>query len=67
MAGDVKALTVETAMLWSGVATPNAAALVLAAELEQTIAAFEALRGRLGFEEEPADFEAALRDTREAE
>ena len=38
----------------------------LAADLVNTIAAFEALRGTLKFEDEPSSFESALLDTREA-
>ena len=37
----------------------------LAAELADTIAAFEALRGTLVFEDEPSSFEAALQATKE--
>jgi len=50
---------------WHGIAVPNEPARRLAAELEQTIRAFEALRGTLGFEDEPASFEAALMETRD--
>ncbi|MBS0638377.1 MAG: hypothetical protein JSS43_00810 [Proteobacteria bacterium] len=51
--------------LWHGIEPPNDPARRLAAELEQTIAAFEALRGTLVFEDEPAGFEAALQATKE--
>jgi hypothetical protein len=37
----------------------------MAADLISTIRAFEALRGTLAFEDEPASFEAALHDTKE--
>ena len=37
----------------------------MAADLIQTIRAFEAQRGTLAFEDEPSSFEAALLDTRE--
>ncbi len=50
---------------WHGIAVPNEPARRLAAELEQTISAFEAQRGRLRFEDEPASFEAALLETRD--
>ncbi len=50
---------------WHGIEPPNAAAKRLAAELMGTIAAFEALRGTLAFEDEPASFEAALQATKE--
>jgi hypothetical protein len=45
---------------WSGITPPNDAARRMAAELAGTIAAFEALRGTLQFEEEPASFTDAL-------
>jgi len=50
---------------WHAVAAPNEPARRLAADLANTIAAFEALRGTLQFEDEPSGFEAALLDTRE--
>jgi hypothetical protein len=50
---------------WFGIAPPNDPARRLAAELEATIAAFEALRGTIVFEDEPAGFEAALQATKE--
>jgi hypothetical protein len=50
---------------WHGIDSPNAAAKRLASELAGTIAAFEALRGTLVFEDEPASFEAALQATKE--
>jgi hypothetical protein len=50
---------------WHGVAAPNEQARRMAADLVNTIAAFEALRGTLQFEDEPSSFEAALLDTRE--
>lgn len=61
----VQDVVVETARLWSGVAVPNQAALELAADLQQVLRGFEKLRGRMRFEDEPASFEAALRDGRE--
>ncbi|HVZ08474.1 hypothetical protein [Rhodopila sp.] len=51
--------------LWHGIDPPNDPARRLAAELEQTIAAFEALRGTLAFEDEPSGFEVALQATKE--
>ena len=45
---------------WHGIAVPNDPARRLAAELLSTIAAFEAQRGQLRFEDEPSSFEAAL-------
>ena len=50
---------------WHGIKPPNAPALRLAAELADTIAAFEALRGTLAFEDEPSSFESALQATKE--
>ena len=50
---------------WHGIKPPNEPAKRLAAELASTIAAFEALRGTLGFEDEPSSFEAALQTTKE--
>jgi hypothetical protein len=50
---------------WHGVIAPNDPARRLTAELADTIAAFEKLRGTLVFENEPAGFEAALQATKE--
>ncbi len=50
---------------WHGVTAPNEPARRMAADLAATIAAFDALRGTLAFEDEPASFEAALRETME--
>jgi hypothetical protein len=50
---------------WHGVKVPNDPARRLAADLETTIRAFEALRGRMRFEDEPSSFEAALQAVRE--
>lgn len=50
---------------WHGIAPPNDPAKRLAADLAATIAAFEALRGTLAFEDEPSSFEAALQATKE--
>jgi len=56
----------EAAILrWHGIAAPNDAASRLTAGLAPLIAAFAALRGTQGFEDEPASFEAALRATME--
>ncbi len=59
------ARTEATIARWHGIKPPNQAAKRLAAELCDTIAAFEALRGTLVFEDEPASFEAALQATKE--
>jgi hypothetical protein len=50
---------------WHGIVAPSDPARRMAAELISTIRAFEALRGLLAFEDEPASFEAALHDTKE--
>ena len=50
---------------WFDIKPPNDPARRLAAELEATIAAFEALHGTIVFEEEPSGFEAALQATKE--
>jgi hypothetical protein len=50
---------------WHGINPPNEPAKRLAAELAETIEAFEALRGTLAFEDEPSSFEAALQATKE--
>jgi hypothetical protein len=50
---------------WFAIDPPNAPAQRLAAELADTIKAFEALRGTLVFEDEPSSFEAALQATKE--
>jgi hypothetical protein len=63
--GDFLAETELTIARWHGVAAPNEPGRRMAADLVNTIAAFEALRGALKFEDEPASFEAALHDTRE--
>lgn len=51
---------------WFGIEAPNEPAKRLAADLADTIAAFEALRGSIAFEDEPSSFEAALQATKEA-
>jgi hypothetical protein len=50
---------------WHGIKPPNKAARRLASELAATVAAFEALRGTLAFEDEPSSFEAALQSAKE--
>jgi len=51
---------------WHGIQPPNSPAERMAADLSAAIAAFEALRGTLVFEDEPASFEAALQAAKEA-
>jgi hypothetical protein len=48
---------------WHGIEPPNAQAHRFAGDLADSIAAFAAIRGGLAFENEPADFDAALNDT----
>ncbi len=50
---------------WHGFAAPNDPSRRLAADLRNTIAAFEKLRGTIAFEDEPSSFEAALQATKE--
>ena len=50
---------------WHGIAAPNDPGRRLAADLVNTIAAFEKLRGTMVFEDEPASFEAALQATKD--
>lgn len=50
---------------WHGVAAPNEPGRRLADDLQNTIRAFEKLRGTLVFEDEPSSFEAALLATKE--
>ena len=49
---------------WQGVRAPNEPARRLAADLADTIRAFEAVRDGMRFEDEPASFEAALQATK---
>jgi len=51
--------------IWHGIKPPNEAGRRLAADLAATIAAFEAQRHRLQFEDEPSSFEVALREFKE--
>jgi hypothetical protein len=57
--------TEDAIATWHGIAAPNDPGRRFAADLATVIAAFEAVRGRMQFEDEPASFEQALRDTRE--
>ena len=51
---------------WGGITPPNDPARRMAADLASVIAGFEALRGTLVFEDEPASFTAALQAAKEA-
>ena len=57
--------TMEAILRWGGIALPNEAARIALADNAALIAELEALRGGMGFDEEPSGFEAALRDCRE--
>jgi hypothetical protein len=59
--------TMDAIQRWQGVAVPNAAARHGLADFEALIADLAKLRGEMAFEEEPAGFEAALRDCRDPE
>ncbi len=50
---------------WYGIGLPNEASRRFIAGLAGTVPLFDAGRPRLTFEDEPADFEAALLETRE--
>jgi hypothetical protein len=50
---------------WHGITAPNEPARRMAEDLAEVIAAFEAVRGTLRFEDEPSSFEAALQKTKE--
>jgi hypothetical protein len=65
MAEELLPLIEQTIATWHGVEAPNDPARRMAADLASVIAGFEALRGTIRFEDEPASFEQALRDTRE--
>jgi len=58
--------TMEAITRWQGVPVPNAAARHGLADLAALIADLEKLRGEMGFEEEPAGFEAALQACKDA-
>jgi hypothetical protein len=50
---------------WHGIDPPNAAASRMAADLANTIRAFEAVRVQMRFEDEPSSFDVALQETKE--
>ena len=62
---DFAAEVEATIARWHGIVPPNDPARRMAADLIATIRAFQALRGTLAFEDEPASFEAALHEARE--
>ena len=55
----------QTIARWHGIVAPNDPARRMAADLAEIIRAFEEQRGALAFEDEPASFKAALRQTME--
>lgn len=58
--------SVETTIArWHGIKVPNKQGQRMATDLANTIAACEALRGTLKFEDEPSSFEAALQAMKE--
>lgn len=58
--------TTEAAIAaWHDITPPNDAARRLAADLASTVAAFEAVRGTLRFEDEPSSFETVLLEVKE--
>lgn len=65
MDADPATTDIASVARWSGVTPPNEAAKVALADFPPLLAELEKLRGGLGFEMEPADFEQALRDCRE--
>lgn len=62
---DFPELTETNIAVWHAITPPNDAGRRLAADLENTIRAFEALRGTMRFEDEPSSFETALQATKE--
>jgi hypothetical protein len=62
---EIEPLILADVAAWSGIDPPNDPARRLAADLATTIAAFEAVRGQLRFEDEPSSFEVALLATKE--
>ncbi|MBL6076781.1 hypothetical protein JMJ56_02105 [Belnapia sp. T18] len=58
-------VTIEAITRWGGIVLPNKAARIGLADNAALIAELEALRGTMGFEEEPSGFDAALRDCKE--
>lgn len=62
---DFLARTEAMIAAWHGVQAPNEPGRRMAADLVQTLRAFETLRGTLQFEDEPSSFELALQQTKE--
>ena len=63
---DFLATTEAAIAAWHDITPPpNDTARRLAADLASTVAAFEAVRGTLRFEDEPSSFEAVLLEVKE--
>ncbi len=62
---DFEAEIEATIARWHGIVAPNEPARRMAADLINTIRAFETLRGTLILEDEPSSFEAALLEAKE--
>ena len=62
---DFLARTEAMIAAWHGVQAPNEAGRRMAADLADTIRAFENLRATMRFEDEPATFEQALQQSKE--
>lgn len=62
---DTQALMASTISFWSGILPPNEAARQMAGQLLATRDGLALLRGKAGFEEEPASFLAALQASKE--
>jgi|tagenome__1003787_1003787.scaffolds.fasta_scaffold6992137_1 hypothetical protein len=65
MARPMGEVIAEQAEVWSGIKVPNEAGAAMAEALQATADGFARLRGALVFEEEPASFEAVLREFKE--
>ena len=61
MASEPVPPVMEAIRLWTGIECPNAAGRRSLDDLPALITEFEAVRGTLVFEDEPASFESALR------
>lgn len=62
---DFEQKTEDYVAAWHGIHPPNDPARRMAADLTATIAAFEAQRSILQFEDEPSSFETVLREFKE--
>lgn len=62
---ETRTLVASTIKFWSGIVPPNAAASEIAGQFGTAQGDLAALRGKAGFEEEPAGFLSALQATKE--